>query len=259
MNDIYIHTIIAQPGNGPIHAAGNTAADFAEETREAAAFSPARETNPVASQALALMALLLNRVSTSQRQKLGLFIGTRFGCLEDDRIFQKSRIADGGKYTSPAAFRRTLPSTLPAELSIAFGIQGPLITFADSSAPTMIAIIRAYHWIATGAITAAVAGSFDFLLTGNTTSPATSPTYHTLLCLMASRETFPELNTWATITKASIEANRQSTDQTEAIPEVTDFTEIRTAIGASNDTTLNLHRQSGTHNMCHLEMRITHQ
>ena len=259
MNDIYVYTIIAQQDNTPIHLAGNN--DTYSAARPLADKPPSlgRETTLIAAQAHELTALLLKPVSIAQRQDMGLFVGTRFGSLEDDRMFQKSRLADSGKFASPAAFRRTLPSTLPAELSIAFGIQGPLITFADSSAPTMIAIIRAYHWIATGAITAAVAGSFDFLLTGNTTSPATSPTYRTLLCLMASRETFPELNKWATITKASIKANRQSTDQTEAIPEVTDFTEILTAMGASNDTTLNLHRQSGTHNMCHLEMRITHQ
>ena len=259
MNDIYVYTIIAQQDNTPIHLAGNN--DTYSAARPLADKPPSlgRETTLIAAQAHELTALLLKPVSIAQRQNMGLFVGTRFGSLEDDRMFQKSRLADSGKFANPAAFRRTLPSTVPAELSIAFGIRGPLITFADSATPAMIAIIRAYHWIATGGITAAVAGSFDFLLSGDTVSPATAPMCRTLLCLMAMREAFDELNPWAAITQAAIEATSQSAGKTPAAPDETDFTEIITAMTASNLPTLNLHRQSGNGNTCRLVLRVGKQ
>jgi|GEM_PF-5319043 len=255
MNNIYVYTIVAQQGNSPIHRVGN------HDTYSAAtplAEKPSllgRETTLIAAQAIELTALLLKHVSIAHRQNMGLFVGTRFGSLEDDRMFQKSRLADGGKFASPAAFRRTLPSTVPAELSIAFGIRGPLITFADAATPAMIAIIRAYHWIATGGISAAVAGSLDFLLSDDTVSPAASPICRTLLCLMATAEAFPELTPWAAITQASIQATGQSAGNAPASLDETDFTEIITAMTASHLTMRSLHRQSGSGNICNLVLR----
>ncbi len=207
----------------------------------------------ISTQAHGLAALLLRDVPMQQRENMGLFIGTRYGCLEDDRIFQQSRREDGGKFASPAAFRRTLPSTLPAELSIAFGIRGPLITYAESDAPAMIAIIRAYHWIATGRISTAVAGSFDFLLTGPSNCSA-APICRTVLCLMAARGTFHDLNIWAEITHAAIETNIPSMDQTAARTDETDFTTIFSAITATNRSPVNVTQASRHGQRCTLKL-----
>ena len=259
MNDIYVYTIVAKQHNSAIYMAGNNDTHSAVGPSMNQPPPPGRETNLIAAQAMELTALLLKQVSITHRQNMGLFVGTRFGCLEDDRTFQKSRLADDGRFASPAAFRRTLPSTVPAELSIAFGIRGPLITFADPATPAMVAIIRAYHWIATGRITAAVAGSLDFLLSDDTKSPTASLICRTLLCLIARRQTFHELNPWAAITQATIDAASPSTHNTPVAPDETDFTEISTAMTASNLATLNLHRQSGNGTMCRLVLRVGKQ
>jgi hypothetical protein len=204
---IYIYTLVAQEGSGTIHfASGASQAVRQEPVHETTANAAAtgRDANAITSQASALAAHLLRPVPESIRHDMGLFLGTCFGCIEDDRMFQESRLADGGKFASPAAFRRTLPSTVPAELSIAFGIHGPLITYADANTPAMLPIIRAVQWIASGHISTAIAGSYDYYSGGEPRYSDRPEICRTLLCLIAKRAAFPEMAPWAVISFAGI-------------------------------------------------------
>ena len=60
---------------------------------------------------------LLEQVPMEKRAGVGLVIGTTLGCLETDREFERSRREAGGRYASPTAFSRTLPSTVTAEVA----------------------------------------------------------------------------------------------------------------------------------------------
>lgn len=203
-DEIYIYALIAQDGNGPVRMAGGT--DISAPAREPSGqpLTDSRDVNAISAQTHNLTELLLQPVPKAHRENMGLFMGTRFGSLEDDRIFQQSRRADGGRFASPAAFRRTLPSTVPAEISIAFGLHGPLITFADSDAPARLAITRAARWIATGKISAAIAGSFDFLTEAGGGSPNQARVCRTRLCLVATRDALADLNPLMTVAQATV-------------------------------------------------------
>ncbi len=203
-DNIYIYAHISQNGDGPICMAGDIDIRVPAQPPPEQPPLDSHDANAISAQALHLTELLLRSVPKIHRENMGLFMGTRFGSLEDDRIFQQSRRDEGGRFVSPAAFRRTLPSTIPAEISIAFGLHGPLITFADSAAPARLAITRAARWIASGKISSAIAGSFDFLTATGGNSPNQVRTCHTRLCLAATRETLADINPLMTVTQAII-------------------------------------------------------
>lgn len=205
---IYIYDLLAQDGASPVCSLRTDSPPVGTPASTLGNPSATRQADPLSEQSLRLVERLLRPVSPVRRKNMGLFMGTRFGCLEDDRIFQNSRLADGGKYASPAAFRRTLPSTVPAELSIAFAIRGPLVVFAEQAAPAQRAILHALRWINSGRIDCAMAGSFDFFSPGpvaNTTASEGSMC-RILACLIGTGNTSPGLMPWAVITQAAIEA-----------------------------------------------------
>lgn len=214
---IYIYGFIAQDGASPVHVAGaGSIPVLTPGCGTAEEFPATHQTDPVGDQALRLVGQLLRQVPPTGREGMGLFMGTRFGCLEDDRNFQRSRLADGGKYASPAAFRRTLPSTLAAELSIAFAIRGPLIVFAENKTPARRAILHALHWINSGRLDSAIAGSFDYFVghTGKSTTTE-SGICRTMLCLLGTDNAFPGLTPWAAITPATVKTATDALSQAE--------------------------------------------
>jgi len=143
-----------------------------------------RQSSPLTDQAAALADLLLSDISRQARQTMGLFIGSVTGSLEDDRIFQRSRRTENGRYASPAAFRRTLPSTTPAELSIAFGLHGPLLVFAAGASSGLLAVRRSIAWIQTGRISLALAGMMDWYAVDIAGGKKNKGGCRTLLCLI---------------------------------------------------------------------------
>ncbi len=253
---VYIYALAAQDGAKPACCAGNITADVALSRGMEHAHWSDREINPVAAQARELTAWLLQGAAVAGRETMGLFIGTRYGSLEDDRIFQASRVADGGKFASPAAFRRTLPSTVSAELTIAFGIRGPLITFADHRTPSMLAIIRAANWIAQGRMNAAIAGSLDFLSPRHLGSPDSGAVCRTVLCLLATREAFLELQPWAAITLAEISSIRGSRYQAVTQSDETDFSAMAELTAASKLSMRRIEQDGGNGNTCRLETQV---
>ncbi|MGC8540388.1 MAG: beta-ketoacyl synthase N-terminal-like domain-containing protein [Phycisphaerae bacterium] len=253
---VYMYALVGQSGTKPVYCARNMSADARPpDDREDSNLS-GREINAITTQSHKLTSVLLQGVSAAQRETMGLFIGTRYGSLEDDRIFQASRVADGGRFASPAAFRRTLPSTVPAELTIAFGLRGPLITFADRQTPGMLAIIRAAKWIAGGRMNAAIAGSLDFITPAHADSPDSSSVCRTLLCLLATRDTFSELRPWAKIMLAEISANCGTSRQAAAQSEASDFPAIVQLTSMSRLSTQRIDQDGGNGHLCRLQIQV---
>lgn len=253
---IYMYALAVQEGANPACGAGNIIGDFTPPLGLENCQLSDREINPGVTQAHRLTAWLLQQIAPTQRELMGLFIGTRYGSLEDDRLFQASRVADAGKFASPAAFRRTLPSTVSAELTIAFGLRGPLITFADHRTPSLLAIIRAANWIARGRLNAAVAGSLDFLSPHQLGSPDSQSVCRTVLCLLATREAFLELSPWAAMTLAEVCPTRASRLQAVTQSEETDFPAMAELTAAGKRSLRRIERDGGNGNTCRLEIQV---
>jgi hypothetical protein len=106
---------------------------------------------------------LLQTLSAEQRSKMGIILATRRGSQSVDEEFDLSRREADGRYTSPAAFTRTLPSSLPTELSIKFQIHGPLLLVmpTPSQDSEVLAYSRAYSWFNHFQLDHILAGTFE--------------------------------------------------------------------------------------------------
>ena len=89
------------------------------------------------------------------RRHCGLFWASDLDSIAADRVFERSRREDGGRFVSPSAFRSTLPSIDPAALALELGITGPVITFSIESDP-LIAEQSARRWLLAGRLAAAI-------------------------------------------------------------------------------------------------------
>ncbi len=96
------------------------------------------------------------------KSRTGLVIGTALGCLETDRDFDRSRREAGGRYASPAAFSRTLPSTVAAELSLKLSLQGPSVVLCNGVNSAALALRRAVSWMTHFDLPYCIAGGMEW-------------------------------------------------------------------------------------------------
>jgi hypothetical protein len=82
-----------------------------------------------------------------ERGRMGLVVGTTLGCVGEDRRFDLSRREAGGRYVSPGAFSRTLPSTVAAEVALALGLVGPSVVVSAGAGSAAVALRRAAAWM----------------------------------------------------------------------------------------------------------------
>jgi hypothetical protein len=118
---------------------------------------------PPSSLPFLLTEALVQTLSPEQRSKMGIILTTRRGSQAIDEEFDRSRRDADGRYASPAAFTRTLPSSLPTELSIKFQIHGPLLVVmpAPSQDPLSLALLRAHSWFNHFQLDHILAGTFE--------------------------------------------------------------------------------------------------
>lgn len=89
------------------------------------------------------------------RSRCGLFWASDLDSIAADRIFERSRREDAGRFASPAAFRSTLAGIDPSALALELAISGPVITFSIE-ADTTIAVQSARRWLEAGRLHAAI-------------------------------------------------------------------------------------------------------
>jgi hypothetical protein len=106
---------------------------------------------------------ILEPLPSTVRADMGIVIGTSSGSLEMDRIFDRSCREAGGRYASPAAFSRTLPSTAAAEIALRFGIHGPSLTLVAGAFSTALAIRRGVAWMRHMNLEYVLAGGIEWL------------------------------------------------------------------------------------------------
>jgi 3-oxoacyl-[acyl-carrier-protein] synthase II len=92
------------------------------------------------------------------RPRLGIVLGTAFGCWLTNAAFHR-RFADGGPAAaSPRLFAATVSNAAAGELAIAYRLGGPAVTLAAGSVAGLVAIGHAVDLLR--------AGQADVLLTG---------------------------------------------------------------------------------------------
>jgi hypothetical protein len=107
----------------------------------------ARRPHPTAKNLVQLAAAVLGE---ARPKNLGLIVGSSSGCAAPDREFQRELDAKGWGFGSPSLFVYTLPTAAPAEVSIALGSRGPLLTVNAGTASGLTAIARGLEWVQSG-------------------------------------------------------------------------------------------------------------
>ena len=95
------------------------------------------------------------------RPRLGVALGTAFGCFLTNAAYQRRLAADGAKVASPRLFAATVSNAAAGEVAIGFRLGGPAMTVTAGGAAGLLAIAHAADLVATGRVDAMVAGGMD--------------------------------------------------------------------------------------------------
>jgi 3-oxoacyl-[acyl-carrier-protein] synthase II len=97
------------------------------------------------------------------RTRIGVVLGTAFGCFLTNAAYQQRLSAGGEGAASPRLFAATVSNAAAGELAIAYGLAGPGITLSAGGASGLLALGHATDWLAAGRAEAIVAGGADAL------------------------------------------------------------------------------------------------
>ena len=115
----------------------------------------------LAAAARALADAALVTMEGPPRPRLGVVLGTTFGCFLTNAAYQRRLVADGARAASPRLFAATVSNAAAGEVGIAFRLGGPAVTLTAGGAAGLLAIAHAADLVATGRADAMVAGGMD--------------------------------------------------------------------------------------------------
>lgn len=95
------------------------------------------------------------------RARLGVALGTAFGCFLTNATYQRRLAADGTRAASPRLFAATVSNAAAGEVGIGYRLGGPAITLSAGAAAGLFAIGHAADLVAAGRADAMVAGGMD--------------------------------------------------------------------------------------------------
>ncbi|HTD25438.1 MAG TPA: beta-ketoacyl synthase N-terminal-like domain-containing protein, partial [Candidatus Elarobacter sp.] len=105
----------------------------------------------------ALAAAGLEASDGAPRPRLGVVLGTAFGCFLTNAAYQR-RLGEGGPAAaSPRLFAATVSNAAAGELAIAYRLGGPLVTLTAGAASGLGAVGHAADLVRTGRADALVA------------------------------------------------------------------------------------------------------
>lgn len=92
---------------------------------------------------------------------VGVVLGTAFGCFLTNESHQR-RLADGGPAAvSPRTFAATVSNAATGEITIAYGLGGPAVTFSAGLVSGLAALAEGRAWLARGDVAALLVGAAD--------------------------------------------------------------------------------------------------
>lgn len=95
------------------------------------------------------------------RPRVGVVLGTAFGCLLTNAAFQRRVAQSGPAAASPRLFAATVSNAAAGELAIAYRLGGPAITLAAGGAAGLVAIAHAVDLLRAGQADVLLAGGMD--------------------------------------------------------------------------------------------------
>jgi len=111
----------------------------------------------------ALGAARLAATEGPARPRIGVVLGTAFGCFLTNAAYQR-RLAEGGPAAaSPRLFAATVSNAAAGELGIAYRLGGPAVTLSAGAASGLAALGHAADLLRAGRADALVAGGADAL------------------------------------------------------------------------------------------------
>ncbi|TMB23694.1 MAG: hypothetical protein E6J71_03190 [Deltaproteobacteria bacterium] len=106
---------------------------------------------------------LVSDPAASPSPRIGVVLGTAFGCFLTNAAYQ-DRLADGGPpAASPRLFAATVSNAAAGELAIAYRLAGPGVTLTAGAASGLAALGHATDLLRAGQADALVAGGVDAL------------------------------------------------------------------------------------------------
>ncbi|HZP43992.1 MAG TPA: beta-ketoacyl synthase N-terminal-like domain-containing protein [Candidatus Binatia bacterium] len=114
---------------------------------------------PAAAAALGAAGLLATQ--GAPRPRMGLVLGTAFGCFLTNAAYARRLVAAGPAAASPRLFAATVSNAAAGELAIAYRLGGPSITVSAGGASGLVALAHAADVLAAGRADAVLAGGTD--------------------------------------------------------------------------------------------------
>jgi len=111
----------------------------------------------------ALAAAGLEATDGAPRPRLGVVLGTAFGCFLTNADYERRLLEGGPAAASPRLFAATVSNAAAGELAIAYRLGGPLITLSAGAASGLVALGHAADLLRAGRADALVAGGADAL------------------------------------------------------------------------------------------------
>ena len=111
----------------------------------------------------ALMAAGLDATDGEPRPRLGVVLGTAFGCFLTNAAYERRLLEGGPAAASPRLFAATVSNAAAGELAIAYRLGGPSVTLTAGAASGLVALGHAADLVRAGDADAVVAGGADAL------------------------------------------------------------------------------------------------
>jgi len=111
----------------------------------------------------ALVAAGLEATDGAPRPRLGVVLGTAFGCFLTNAAFERRLLEGGPAAASPRLFAATVSNAAAGELAIAYRLGGPSVTLSAGAASGLVALGHAADLVRAGRADALVAGGADAL------------------------------------------------------------------------------------------------
>jgi 3-oxoacyl-[acyl-carrier-protein] synthase II len=111
----------------------------------------------------ALAAAGLDATEGAPRPRLGVVLGTAFGCFLTNAAFERRLLEGSPAAASPRLFAATVSNAAAGELAIAYRLGGPSVTLTAGAASGLVALGHAVDLLRAGRADALVAGGADAL------------------------------------------------------------------------------------------------
>jgi 3-oxoacyl-[acyl-carrier-protein] synthase II len=156
--------IVAITGAGAVTPVGELSLAALPEGVRARAMRTERATQLLfAAAGPALAAAGLDATAGPLRSRIGVVVGTAFGCFLTNATHQRRLAEAGPAGVSPRVFAATVSNAAAGELGIAYRLGGPAVTLTAGAASGLVALGHAADLLRAGAADALVAGGMDAL------------------------------------------------------------------------------------------------